>query len=41
MELKKAWHRRARARQRDEFRRNPEDPMITPFNRLIDVWDWY
>lgn len=41
MELKKAWHRRARARQRDEFRRSPEDPLITPFNRLIDLWDWY
>lgn len=34
-------HRRARRKQQAEFLRNPEDPMITPQRRLIDLWGWY
>jgi hypothetical protein len=34
-------HRRARAIQRQEMLRNPEDPVITPDKRLIDLWGWY
>ena len=41
LELKKVWHQMARARQSAEFRRDPDDPMISPFNRLYDTWDWY
>src|SRR4051794_4940330 len=41
MELKKRWHRRARAQQKQEFLQNPDDPLITPIKRLIDLWNWY
>jgi hypothetical protein len=41
MELKKRWHRRARAQQKQESLQNPDDPVITPMKRLIDLWDWY
>ncbi len=41
MALKKRWHRRARAQQKQEFLRSPEDPLITPMKWLMDLWDWY
>jgi hypothetical protein len=34
-------HRRARAIQRREMLRHPEDPVITPDRKLIDLWSWY
>lgn len=37
----KLQHRRARARQRAEFLRNPDDPMITPMVRLVNLSAWY
>lgn len=37
----RAEHRRARAKQKAEFLRCPEDPTITPDRKLIDLWGWY
>src|SRR5262249_12684078 len=34
-------HRRARAIQRAEMLRDPEDPMVTPDKRPINLWSWY
>lgn len=34
-------HRRARAIQRREMLRMPDDPVITPDRKLIDLWGWY
>jgi hypothetical protein len=39
--LKQHWHRRARARQQEEFLKDPDDPTITPLHRLWDLWEWY
>jgi len=40
-QTKKRWQRRARARQKQEFLRNCEDPLLTPMKWLIDFWDVY
>jgi len=37
----KAQRKRARAIQRREMRLNPEDSLVTPMKRLINLWDWY
>ena len=39
--LRRTWHKRARTRQKTEFLKNPQDPVITPFDRLIELWVWY
>jgi hypothetical protein len=38
---KQMWHRKARAVQKAEMRKNPEDPLVTPMRRIVDLWDWY
>ncbi|MCL2660543.1 MAG: hypothetical protein FWD64_08515 [Acidobacteriaceae bacterium] len=41
MDVKRIWRQRARAQQKQEFLRNPEEPLITPMKRLVNLWDWY
>jgi hypothetical protein len=38
---KQMWHQIARAVQKEEMLANPDDPVITPERRIIDLWDWY
>lgn len=40
-DLKQMWHRQARSKQKQEFRRNPDDPMITSMKRLVNKRNWY
>jgi hypothetical protein len=38
---KRMWHKKARMMQKAEMLADPENPMITPMRRLVDMWDWY
>jgi hypothetical protein len=35
------WHQKARAVQRAEALADPEDPVITPMRRIVNLWNWY
>lgn len=41
MEIKQIWRRLVRARQAQELIKRPDDPLITPFRRLINHSDWW
>jgi len=38
---KRMWHQKARAVQKAEMLANPDDPLVTPMRRIVDLWDWY
>jgi hypothetical protein len=38
---KQMWHQKARAVQKAEMLANPNDPLVTPMRRIVDLWDWY
>ena len=37
---KQMWHQKARAVQKAEMLANPDDPLVTPMRRIVDLWDW-
>lgn len=39
--MQKIWRKQARAAQKQEFLRTPDDPVLTPISRLIRGYDRY